>query len=146
MPKSPTSERVEPHSQLLSGSGLVDLSHPAPRLHRVNGRGVLPAEQLEAFQTRVSDGVLAASVAVRIGVLAEIPRSQVAEKAGPKVRHHAERTAVRRGAKQARWHQCPCTAPQRHTRDWPPPAPSAGLSPACQIFVGPAGAGRGRHF
>ncbi|MEZ5232072.1 MAG: IS256 family transposase [Acidimicrobiales bacterium] len=83
--------------QLLPGIGLVDLNHPE-LTDRLAG---IAAEQLEAFQARMRDGLLAASVAVGLGVLGEFLAAEVTEKAGPKGRHNPERTAVRHGTEQA---------------------------------------------
>jgi len=91
------SGRVEPRLQLLPGIGLVDLNHPE-LTDRLAG---IAAEQLEAFQTRMRDGLLAASVAVGLGVLGEFLAAEVAEKAGPKGRHNPDRIAVRHGTEQA---------------------------------------------
>ncbi|MGE0727578.1 MAG: transposase [Acidimicrobiia bacterium] len=82
--------------QLLPGIGLVDLNHPE-LTDRLAG---IAAEQLEAFQSRMRDGLLAASVAVGLGVLGEFLAAEVTEKAGPKGRHNPGRTAVRHGSEQ----------------------------------------------
>ncbi|MGD9755387.1 MAG: hypothetical protein AB7W59_30715 [Acidimicrobiia bacterium] len=91
------SARVEPRLQLLPGIGLIDLNHPE-LTDRLAGIAV---EQLEAFQTRMREGLLAASVAVGLGVLGEFLAAEVAEKAGPKGRHNPDRTAVRHGTEHA---------------------------------------------
>jgi transposase-like protein len=83
--------------QLLPGIGLVDLNHPE-LTERLAG---IAAVQLEAFQTRMREGLLAASVAVGLGVLGEFLAAEVTEKAGPKGRHNPDRTAVRHGTEQA---------------------------------------------
>jgi transposase-like protein len=95
--KSPISAGVELRLQLLPGIGLVDLNHPE-LTERLAG---IAAVQLEAFQTRMREGLLAASVAVGLGVLAEFLAAEVTEKAGPKGRHNPDRTAVRHGTEQA---------------------------------------------
>ena len=84
MSKSPTSARVEPRLQLLPGIGLVDLNHPE-LTERLAG---IATAQLERFQARMRDGLLAASVAVGLGVLSEFLAAEVTEKAGPKGRHN----------------------------------------------------------
>src|SRR3954471_9564151 len=88
---------VEPRLQLLPGIGLVDLSHPelAGRLAGIAG------EQLELFGAKMRDGLLAASVAVGLGVLGEFLAAEVTEKAGPKGRHDSGRTATRHGSEAA---------------------------------------------
>src|SRR4051794_29344424 len=83
--------------RLLPGIGLVDLSHP-----ELTGRlAGIAAAQLEAFQVTIREGLLAASVAVGLGVLGEFLGAEVAEKAGPKGRHDPNRTAVRHGSEPA---------------------------------------------
>jgi putative transposase len=95
--KSPTGARVEPRLQLLPGIGLVDLNHPE-LTERLAG---IAAVQLEQFQARMRDGLLAASVAVGLGVLGEFLAAEVTEKAGPKGRHDPQRTASRHGSERA---------------------------------------------
>ena len=97
MLKSPTGAGVEPRLQLLPGIGLVDLNHPE-LTERLAG---IAAAQLEQFQARMRDGLLAASVAVGLGVLSEFLAAEVTEKAGPKGRHNPQRTASRHGAERA---------------------------------------------
>ena len=81
----------------MPGIGLVDLAHP-----ELTGRlAGIAAAQLEAFQATMRDGLLAASVAVGLGVLGEFLAAEVAEKAGPKGRHDPNRTAVRHGSEAA---------------------------------------------
>src|SRR6187455_143081 len=88
---------VEPHLQLLPGIGLVDLNHPE-LTERLAG---IAAVQLEQFQARMRDGLLAASVAVGLGVLGEFLAAEVTEKAGPKGRHDRQRSASRHGSERA---------------------------------------------
>lgn len=97
MAKFPMSARHEPRLQLMPGIGLVDLANPelADRLAGI------AAAQLEAFQATMREGLLAASVAVGLGVLGEFLAAEVAEKAGPKGRHDPNRTAVRHGSEAA---------------------------------------------
>ncbi|MFN0090911.1 MAG: transposase [Acidimicrobiales bacterium] len=83
--------------QLLPGIGLVDLNHP-----ELTGRlAGIAAEQLELFQARMREGLLAAAVAVGLGVLGELLAAEVTEKAGPKGRHNPQRSAVRHGTERA---------------------------------------------
>src|SRR3954452_16318604 len=83
--------------QLMPGIGLVDLANP-----ELTGRlAGIAAAQLEAFQVTMREGVLAASVAVGLGVLGEFLGAEVTEKAGPKGRHDPNRTAVRHGSEPA---------------------------------------------
>ena len=97
MSKSPMGSRGEPRLQLLPGIGLVDLNRPE-LTERLAG---IAAEQLEQFQARMRDGLLAASVAVGLGVLGEFLAAEVAEKAGPQGRHNPNRAAVRHGSERA---------------------------------------------
>src|SRR5215213_7860677 len=97
MAKFPMSTRHESRLQLMPGIGLVDL--PSPELTgRLAG---IAAAQLEAFQVTIREGLLAASVAVGLGVLGEFLGAEVAEKAGPKGRHDPNRTATRHGSEAA---------------------------------------------
>lgn len=79
------------------GIGLVDLNHPE-LTERLAG---IAAEQLELFQARMREGLLAASVAVGLGVLGEFLAAEVTEKAGPKGRHDPQRSALRHGTERA---------------------------------------------
>jgi putative transposase len=93
MVKFPMSARREPRLQLMPGVGLVDLADP-----ELAGRlAGIAAVQLEAFGATMREGLLAASVAVGLGVLGEFLAAEVAEKAGPKGRHDPNRAAVRHG-------------------------------------------------
>lgn len=97
MSKSPMGSRVEPRLQLLPGIGLVDLNHPE-LTERLAG---IAAGQLEVFQAKMRDGLLAASVAVGLGVLCEFLAAEVTEKAGPKGRHNPNRVVSRHGSEPA---------------------------------------------
>jgi putative transposase len=95
--KSPTSSTSDPRLRLLPGIGLVDLSNP-----ELAGRVADIAEaQLEAFQATMRQGLLAASVAVGLGVLGEFLAAEVTEKAGRKGRHDPHRMAYRHGTETA---------------------------------------------
>jgi putative transposase len=61
---------------------------------------VLPARVQEAlgeFVGAAKEGLLALSVGVGLGVLAELMNEEVEEVVGPKGRHNADRSAVRHG-------------------------------------------------
>jgi putative transposase len=95
--KSPMRSTPESRLRLLPGIGLVDLSHP-----ELSGRlADIAAAQLEAFGATMRQGLLAASVAVGLGVLREFMAAEVAEKAGPKGRHDPDRQAYRHGTEPA---------------------------------------------
>jgi putative transposase len=95
--KSPMGSSVEPRLQLLPGIGLVDLSHP-----ELTGRlAGIASQQLELFGAKMRDGLLAASVAVGLGVLGEFLAAEVTEKAGPKGRHDPARATTRHGSEAA---------------------------------------------
>jgi transposase-like protein len=87
----------DPRLRLLPGIGLVDLSHP-----ELMGRlADIAAAQLDAFQSTMRQGLLAASVAVGLGVLGEFLAAEVTEKAGPRGRHDPNRAAYRHGTETA---------------------------------------------
>src|SRR5829696_5940943 len=95
--KSPTSPLSDSRLRLLPGIGLVDLSHP-----ELAGRlADIAAAQLEAFGATMRQGLLAASVAVGLGVFGEFLAAEVTEKAGPKGRHDPHRAAYRHGTEPA---------------------------------------------
>ncbi len=85
-PSSPTL-RLQPEI------GIVDLADPSLS-QRLAGK---VNEQLETFASRMRDGLLAASVAIGLDVMSELVDAEVTEVAGPKGRHHAERSAYRHG-------------------------------------------------
>jgi hypothetical protein len=96
--KSPTGSMSDPRLRLLPGIGLVDLSHP-----ELMGRlADIAAAQLEAFGATMRQGLLAASVAVGLGVLGEFLAAEVTEKAGPKGRRGPPRPAPGRGSARHR--------------------------------------------
>lgn len=97
MTKSPTSSASDSRLRLLPGIGLVDLSHPDLTRRLAD----IAAAQLEAFGATMRQGLLAASVAVGLGVLGEFLAAEVTEKAGPKGRHDPDRAAYRHGAETA---------------------------------------------
>jgi putative transposase len=79
--------------RLLPEFGLVDLADPGLP-ERLAGK---VSEQLEAFATQMRHGLLAASVAIGLGVMGELVEAEVTEIAGPKGRHVPDRRAVRHG-------------------------------------------------
>jgi putative transposase len=84
--------------RLLPGIGLIDLA--APSLPgRLAGK---VSEQLELFAAEMRQGLLAASVAIGLGVMAELVEAEVVEVAGPKGRHDAGRSVYRHGSEDGR--------------------------------------------
>ena len=80
--------------RLLPEIGLVDLADPglAARL-----AGTM-SDQLELFASQMRQGLLAASVAIGLGVMGELIDAEVADVAGPKGRHDPDRGAYRHGS------------------------------------------------
>lgn len=83
-----------PALRLVPGIGMVDLDRP-----ELTGRlAEIAAAQLETFQATVRDGLLAASVAIGLGVMGELMAAEVDELVGPKGRHLPGRGANRHGS------------------------------------------------
>jgi putative transposase len=78
---------------LVPAIGLVDLDDPGLS-ERLAGK---VSEQLEEFASQMRHGLLAASVAIGLGVMGELVDAEVTEVAGPKGRHDADRAAYRHG-------------------------------------------------
>jgi len=79
---------------VVPGIGMVDLSRP-----ELTGRlADIAAAQLDTFQATVREGLLAASVAIGLGVMGELMAAEVDELVGPKGRHLAGRAANRHGS------------------------------------------------
>ncbi len=84
--------------RLLPEFGLVDLADPT-LAERLAGK---VSDQLEAFAVQMRHGLLAASVAIGLGVMGELADAEVTEIAGPKGRHDPNRGAVRHGTEAGR--------------------------------------------
>lgn len=87
---------------ILPGVGLVDLNDPAVAGRLAERLAGTAGEQLVLFAQRMHEGLLAASVAIGLDVMAELMEAEVAEVAGPKGRHDAGRAAYRHGHQDAR--------------------------------------------
>jgi putative transposase len=87
-----------PSLRLLPEMGLVDLADPS-LAERLAGK---VSEQLEAFAGQMRQGLLAASVAIGLDVMAELQEAEVTDLAGPKGRHDPNRTAYRHGTEEGK--------------------------------------------
>lgn len=83
---------------LLPGIGRVDLADPSLP-GRLAGK---VSGQLELFAAEMREGLLAASVAIRLEMMGELVDAEVTELAGPKGRHDPGRVAYRHGAEDGR--------------------------------------------
>jgi transposase-like protein len=84
--------------RLLPEMGLGDLADVSLS-ERLAGK---VSEQLEAFASRMREGLLAASVAIGLDVMSELVEAEVTEKAGPKGRHDPNRAAYRHGTEDGK--------------------------------------------
>jgi putative transposase len=84
--------------RLLPNVGLVDLADPSLS-ERLAG---MVSDQLEVFASQMRQGLLAASVAIGLGVMGELIDTEVTEVAGPKGKHDANRGATRHGSEDGK--------------------------------------------
>jgi len=84
--------------RLLPEIGLVDLDDSSLP-GRLAGK---VSEQLEAFASRMREGLLAASVAIGLDVMSELVEAEVTEVAGPKGKHDPARAAYRHGSEEGK--------------------------------------------
>src|SRR5829696_3214212 len=84
--------------RLLPEIGLVDLVDPSLS-ERLAGR---VSEQLEAFASRMREGLLAASVAIGLDVMGELVDADVTDLAGPKSKRDPGRSAYRHGSEDGK--------------------------------------------
>ncbi len=84
--------------RLLPDVGLVDLADPSLP-ERLAGK---VSDQIELFASQMRQGLLAASVAVGLGVMGELIDTEVTEVAGPKGRHDPNRAASRHGTEDGK--------------------------------------------
>ena len=93
-----TESHIQPDTsatlRLLPEIGMVDLADPA-LAQRLAGT---VDTQLEAFASRMREGLLAASVEIGLGVMGEFVETEVTTVAGPKGRHNPDRVAYRHGS------------------------------------------------
>ena len=86
---------------ILPGVGLVDLDDPAVAGKLAERLAGKVGDQLVLFAQRMQEGLLAASVAIGLDVMAEFMEADVTEVAGPKGKHDAGRAAYRHGHEDA---------------------------------------------
>ena len=84
--------------RLVPEVGLVDVADPL-LAERLAGK---VSDQLEAFAVHMREGLLAASVAIGLGVMGELVDAEVAEVAGPKGKHREDRVAYRHGSEDGK--------------------------------------------
>jgi putative transposase len=96
---SKASEGAErkPRLTILPGVGLIDLDDPAVAGKLAERLAGKVGEQLVAFAQRMQEGLLAASVAIGLDVMAEFMEADATEVAGPKGKHNPARSAYRHG-------------------------------------------------
>lgn len=95
--KAAKDDANKPRLTILPGVGLIDLNDPAiagKLAERLAGK---VGEQLVAFAQRMQEGLLAASVAIGLDVMAEFMEADATEVAGPKGKHNPDRVAYRHG-------------------------------------------------
>jgi putative transposase len=86
---------------ILPGVGLIDLDDPAVAGKLAGRLAGKVGEQLVAFAERMQEGLLAASVAIGLDVMAELMEADATEVAGPKGKHNRDRSAYRHGHEDA---------------------------------------------
>ena len=98
MELSHNKKSVASNLRLLPQIGLVDLAD-ADLPVRLAGT---MSEQLELFASHMREGLLAASVAIGLDVMAELIDAEVTDVAGPKGRHDPDRGAYRHGSEDGK--------------------------------------------
>lgn len=91
----------KPRLTILPGVGLIDLDDPAVAGKLAERLAGKVGEQLVLFAQRMHEGLLAASVAIGLDVMAEFMETEVTEAAGPKGKHNADRSVYRHGHEDA---------------------------------------------
>lgn len=91
----------KPRLTILPGVGLIDLDDPAVAGKLAERLAGKVGEQLVLFAQRMHEGLLAASVAIGLDVMAEFMEAEVTEAAGPKGKHNADRSVYRHGHEDA---------------------------------------------
>ena len=87
----------KPRLTILPGIGLVDFDDPAVAGKLAERLAGKVGEQLVLFAQRMQEGLLAASVAIGLDVMAEFMEVDATEVAGPKGKHNPDRSAYRHG-------------------------------------------------
>jgi putative transposase len=95
--KASKATESKPRLTILPGVGLVDLNDPAVAGKLAERLAGKVGEQLVAFAQRMQEGLLAASVAIGLDVMAEFMEADATEVAGPKGKHNPDRSAYRHG-------------------------------------------------
>jgi putative transposase len=90
-----------PRLTILPGVGLIDLDDPAVAGKLAERLAGKVGEQLVAFAQRMQEGLLVASVAIGLDVMAEFMEADATEVAGPKGKHSPDRSAYRHGHEDA---------------------------------------------
>lgn len=90
---SHTKSAVSSTLRLLPELGLVDLADEG-LTERLAGN---VSDQLELFAAQMRQGLLAASMAIGLGVMGELVEAEVTEVAGPKGKHDSNRSVYRHG-------------------------------------------------
>ncbi len=91
----------KPRLTILPGIGLIDLDDAAVAGQLADRLAGKVGEQLLLFAQRMQEGLLAASVAIGLDVMAEFMEAEVTEVAGPKGKHNPHRSAYRHGGEDA---------------------------------------------
>lgn len=98
---SKNSKERKPRLTIVPGIGLVDLNDPAVAGKLAERLAGKVGDQLVLFAQYMQEGLLAASVAIGLDVMAEFMEADVTTVVGPKGRHNPARAAYRHGHEQA---------------------------------------------
>lgn len=95
--KAAAEDQARAKFTILPGVGLVDLNAPGIAGELADRLAGTVSEQLLLFATRMQEGLMAASVAIGLDVMAEFMEADVTTVAGPKGKHDPNRSAYRHG-------------------------------------------------